>query len=171
MNKPITKLIKQLKGKYPDGKHWRPDFIYQATQRRLSQDVSRMLSDLIDEYIEYNSDRANYMGVYEDLFEVIGGSEVRDFIVNYSLKSGITESENEAHRFVDHLFAAEEVIEGNIDLQAVVGHYEIELEDAEKTVETGLNKYGEDEVLEIEGAYSPEDTERFSNEETQVPQY
>ena len=92
----------------------------------------------------------------------------RDFIVNYSLKAGITESENEAHQFVDHLFAAEEVIEGNIDLQAVVGHYEIEQEDAEKTVETGLNKYGEDEVLEIEGAYSPEDSERFSNEEHQV---
>ena len=50
----------------------------------------------IDEYLEYNSDRSNYVGVYEDLFEVIGGSEVRDFIVNYSLKSGITESENEA---------------------------------------------------------------------------
>ena len=168
MNKPITNLITKLKKQYPDGKHSRPEFIYQATARKLSQDVSRKLSDLIDEYLEYSSDKVNYMGVYEDLFEVIGGEEVRDFIVNYSLKAGITESGNEAHQFVDHLFAAEEVIEGNIDLQAVVGHYEIEQEDAEKTVETGLNKYGEDEVLEIEGAYSPEDSERFSNEEHQV---
>ena len=58
MNKPITKLIKQLKKQYPSGKHWRPEFIYQATARRLSQDVSRMLSDLIDEYL---SDPETYM--------------------------------------------------------------------------------------------------------------
>jgi hypothetical protein len=164
MNKPITNLISKLKKQYPDGKHWRPDFIYQATQRRLSQDVARSLSDMIDEYIEYNSDRANYLGIYEDLFEVIGGEEVRDFIVNYSLKAGITESENEAHRFVDHLLAAEEVLEANTPLEGTLAHYEIEQGQPPQEVATGINQFGEDTVLEIEAQGNP-------NEETQVPQY
>ena len=165
MNKPITNLIKQLKKQYPDGKHWRPEFIYRAMQRRLSQDVSRSLSDMIDEYLEYHSDKANYMGVYEDLFEVIGGEEVRDFIVNYSLKAGITESENEAHRFVDHLFAAEEVLEANTPLEGTLAHYEIEQEQPPQEVETGLNHFGEDTVLEIEAQGNP------NEEETQLPQH
>jgi len=164
MNKPITNLIKQLKKQYPDGKHWRPEFIYQATEKRLSQDVSRALSHMIDEYLDYNTDRKNYRGVYEDLFEVIGGEEIRDFIVNYSLKAGITESENEAHRFVDHLFACEEVLEANTPLEGTLAHYEIEQEDMEKTVETGLNKYGEDTVIEIEAQGNP------NEEETQLSQ-
>ena len=165
MNKPITNLIKQLKKQYPDGKHWRPDFIYKATQRRLSQDVSRSLSDMIDEYLEYNSDRANYMGVYEDLFEVIGGEEVRDFIVNYSLKAGITESENEAHRFVDYLLAAEEILEANTPLEATLAHYEIEQEQPPQEVATGIDQFGEDTVLEIEAEGNP------NEEETQLSQH
>ena len=157
MSKRITKLIGELKEKYPDGRHWRAEFIHHATQRRLSQDVSQKLSDMIGYYMDYSSDRQNYIGFYEDLFDSIGASDTRDFITKYAMQSGITESENEAHRFVDTLFAAEEVIQGNFNLDEALSHYEIEQAEPQKVVETGLNKNAETEVLELqENGYSDE---------------
>ena len=150
MSKRITKLIGELKEKYPDGRHWRAEFIHHATQRRLSQDVSQKLSDMIGYYMDYSSDRQNYIGFYEDLFDSIGASDTRDFITKYAMQSGITESENEAHRFVDTLFAAEEVIQGNFNLDEVLSHYEIEQEEPQR-VETGLDRHADVEVITLEG--------------------
>ena len=151
----LTNLIKSLKKKHPDGQGWRSEYIHQATQRRLSQDVSQKLSDLIDQFIEYSSDRENYIGFYGELFESLDATDPRDFIVKYAKQSGFTESENEAHRFVDGLFAAEEVIEGNISAEASLAHYDVEQAEPPQEVDTGIDKFGEDEVLEVDG-YSDE---------------
>ncbi len=112
---------------------------------------------MIGFFLDYDENPKNYIGFYGDLFKSLKPKDARDFIVKYAEQAGITESENEAHRFADGLFAAEEHLEGNIALDAVLAHYEIEQGEPLQEVETGLDKFGETEVLELEGdGYSDE---------------
>ena len=92
---------------------------------------------------------------------MIGADNVRDFIVLYSIEAGIIDEPDEAHDFVDAFFAAEEHIEMNIPLDATLSHYNVEQDEAPQEVETGLDQFGEDTVLEIEAEGNP-------NEEHQV---
>lgn len=117
--------------------------------------------------MDYLQDPTIYHGYYKDIYEMIGADNVRDFIVLYSIEAGIIDEPDEAHDFVDGFFACEEVLEANIPLEASLAHYNVEQDEAPQEVETGLDQFGENDVIEVD-SYSKEEIERFSNEEHQV---